>query len=124
MLYIFMRLCDCLFFVCSESIRASQPDVNKLLLIVVIVLIVYSKSWSVFRGCSTTCGAHGVSERRRSVQMPSQCGGAKCPELVETRACTRFCRNGGTLTKETCLCAPGWSGECCTGMVKACFMLT
>ncbi|MGE0453213.1 MAG: thrombospondin type-1 domain-containing protein [Vicinamibacteria bacterium] len=44
-------------------------------------------AWGDWSACSTSCGA-GVRSRSRSVLVPASGGGAACPSLIETAACS------------------------------------
>lgn len=68
--------------------------------------------WSKWSPCSRSCGPYGHSRRSRSITKPAQCGGT-CYGTAETKACNRFCLNGGTLIRSSCRCKAGYSGECC-----------
>ena len=70
--------------------------------------------WGEWSPCSKDCGAHGLRTRLRSV-VTTHCA---CPgRYTDREGCNVFCPNGGEPvpgdSDESCICAAGFSGECC-----------
>ncbi|KAK2162033.1 hypothetical protein NP493_1547g00000 [Ridgeia piscesae] len=73
--------------------------------------------WGGWRGwgaCNHPCGNAGTQSRSRGVARSASCGGSGCSgPSSQTRACNRFCNNGGTLQSAYCECPDEYWDTCC-----------
>ena len=70
--------------------------------------------WAAWGACTHPCGSAGLQRRKRLVDSVPSCGGASCHgSASQSRACNRFCHNGGTAQPGRCLCKANNWGTCC-----------
>lgn len=71
------------------------------------------EKWSNWSPCSEPCGISGLKSRTRKVFLQENCSEKDCSERpYEIIPCNRYCLNGININA-TCVCNPGWVGECC-----------
>ena len=73
--------------------------------------------WQRWSKCDKTCGSTGTQLRQRSKKVTELCGGSDCDgEPEETKPCSRFCYNGGTVSGGECHCTRQYYGSCCENL--------
>ena len=72
------------------------------------------RDWSGWRACNHPCGTAGTQSRSRGIAIGASCGGSSCSgPSSQTRACNRYCDNGGTPQSGHCDCPDEFWGTCC-----------
>ncbi|KAI0207552.1 hypothetical protein LSAT2_007820, partial [Lamellibrachia satsuma] len=72
------------------------------------------RDWSGWRACNHPCGTAGTQSRSRGIATGASCGGSSCSgPSNQTRACNRYCDNGGTPQFGHCDCPDEFWGTCC-----------